>query len=438
MGLGYVGLVSAACFASRGFKVVGFDVDASKVKSINQGLSPIVEPGLDRLINDTVRKGLLKADIDLDKTVANTDMTFVTVGTPSREDGSIDLAYVKSASKLIGEALSQKDDWHLVIIKSTVVPTATENIVKPTIEQTSNKQCGNDFGLCMNPEFLKEGSAIQDTLGADRIIIGEVDAKSGNVLEELYRNFHRKDMPSLIRTTLANAELIKYASNAFLAMKVSFINMIANLCQKLPEGNVNVIAEGLGLDRRIDPSFLRAGIGWGGSCWRKDLEALKNFAHQKGVDLPLVDSTLRINERQPQVATELANGLIGDLSGRRIAVLGLSFKPKTDDMRDAVSIRIVNRLINEGAKVVVYDPTAMENAKKIFENSVEYASCARECLTDAECALVVTEWDEFRKLTPDDFVKHMKIPAVVDGRRIYDPIVFSSRLRFEAVGLRHS
>jgi UDPglucose 6-dehydrogenase len=320
-------------------------------------------------------------------------------------------------------------------VKSTVLPTTTENVVRRIIEEASGKRCSEEFGLCVNPEFLREGSAVEDTFKPDRIIIGEVDKRSGDYLEEIYREFYGDELPPIIRTNPVNAEMIKYANNAFLAMKVSFINMIANLCQKIPGADVEIIARGIGLDKRIGPLFLKAGAGWGGSCFSKDIEALLDYAIKNGVELPLIEATLKVNRSQPYRVVELARELIGGLNGRRISVLGLAFKPGTDDVRDAVSIKIVRRLLDEGAKVVVYDPKAMDNAKRIFGEDVEYASNVEECLKDSECAIVVTEWDEFRKLRPEDFIKLMKTPAVVDGRRIYDPEAYSKKLKFKAIGL---
>ena len=382
-----------------------------------------------------VEEGYLKAVKDPKAAILNSEVTFITVGTPSKEDGSIDLTYIKNASRMIGEALRLKNGWHLVVVKSTVLPTTTENFVKRIIEEASGKMCGEGSGLCVNPEFLREGNAVEDTFKPDRIIIGEVDRRSGDLLEEIYREFYGSELPPIIRTTPVNAELIKYANNAFLAMKISFINMIANLCQKIAGADVEVVARGIGLDKRIGPLFLKAGAGWGGSCFRKDLEALLDYAIKNGVDLPLIEATLKVNRAQPYKVVELARELIGGLSGRRISVLGLAFKPGTDDMRDAVSIKIVRMLVEEGAKVVVYDPKAMENAKRIFGENVEYAGSIEECLKDSECVLIVTEWDEFRRLKPEDFIKLMKIPAVVDGRRIYDPEVYSRKLKFKAIGL---
>ncbi|MEM4310922.1 MAG: nucleotide sugar dehydrogenase [Nitrososphaerales archaeon] len=279
-----------------------------------------------------------------------------------------------------------------------------------------------------------EGKAIEGTFKPDRIIIGEIDKSSGDFLEGFYKEFYSKDVPPIIRTSLVNAELIKYANNAFLAMKVSFINMIANLCQKLPNSDVEVIAKGIGLDKRIGELFLRSGAGFGGSCFPKDLKALLNFGIEKEVNLPLIEATLKINDDQPYKLIELAKELIGDLKGKRISILGLSFKPNTDDMRNAISIKIVNRLLEEGSKIIVYDPKAMKNAKRIFGNRVEYADNLEDCLKGSDCALIVTEWDEFKKLKPQDFINLMKIPAIVDGRRIYDAKDFSSKLKFSAIG----
>jgi len=433
-GLGYVGLTTATCLASRGFKVICYDVDEAKVDAVNSGRAPFFEPKLDELLRRAVEEGYLKAVKDPKTAVLNSEVTFITVGTPSRDDGSIDLTYVKNASRMIGEALRLKSEWHLIVVKSTVLPTTTENVVGRIIEETSGRRCGEGFGLCMNPEFLREGNAVEDTFKPDRIIIGEVDKRSGDFLEEIYREFYGDDLPPIIRTTPVNAELIKYANNSFLAMKVSFINMIANLCQKIPGADVEIVARGIGLDRRIGPLFLKAGAGWGGSCFKKDLEALLDYAIKNCVELPLVEATLKVNRSQPYRVVELARELIGDFRGRRISVLGLAFKPGTDDMRDAVSIKIVRKLLEEGAKVVVYDPKAMDNAKRIFGGDVKYANSVEECLKNSECAIIVTEWDEFRKLKPEDFIRLMRNPVVVDGRRIYDSNVYSRKLKFKAIG----
>ena len=434
-GLGRVGLTTAACVASKGFKVIGFDVDKRKVEIISHGRVPFYEPGLSDLVKYTTKNHFLKVTTNPMEAVLNSDITFIAVGTPSSEDSNIDLTQVEDALKIIGNALQHKNGWHLVVVKSTVIPTTTETVIMPRIEETSGKRCGFGFGLCVNPEFLREGRAVEDTLKPDRIIIGEVDSKSGDVLELFYRKFYGDQLPPVVRTTPISAELIKYANNAFLAMKVSFINMIANLCQRLPNADVEEVAKGIGLDRRIGSLFLKAGAGWGGSCLPKDLRAFLNFGVKKEIKLPLIEATLKINDEQPYKLIDLADELIGGLRGRKIAILGLAFKPNTDDIRNAVSIKIVKKLLEKGAEVTLYDPRATDNARKIFGNNVDYANSVKDCLQSSECVLIVTEWDEFRNLKPDDFIELMKVPAIVDGRRIYDPKTFISKVRFKAIGL---
>jgi len=435
LGLGYVGLTTAVCLASRGFKVIGFDVDDNKVKKIGSGVTPFFEPGLDELLKISLEKGYLKVTIDPEEAILDSEVTFITVATPSREDGSIDLSYVKEAALMIGNCLKQKNEWHLIVVKSTVVPTTSEDIVKKIVEEASGKICGRDFGLCVNPEFLREGSAVEDMFNPDRIIIGEIDKKSGDFLEGMYRKFYGEKIPPIIRTTPVNAEMIKYANNAFLATKVSFINMIANLCQKLPGADIEVVSKGIGLDKRIGPLFLKAGAGWGGSCWPKDLKALLNFGLKLGVELPIIEATIRVNDFQPYKVVDLARNALGGLSGKRISILGLAFKPNTDDMRNAVSIKIVEKVLSEGAEVAVYDPKAIENAKKIFSGKVKYAKSIEECLKGSDCAIIVTEWDEFKKLKVEDFIRLMRNPTILDARRVYHPKEFQNKVKFVAIGL---
>ena len=434
-GLGYVGLTFGVCLASRGFKVVGVDVDEDKVTIIDKGKAPFHEPEIDELLLKVLKKGTFHATTDYRKAVLNSDVSFICVGTPSLSNGSANLEYIKSASRMIGEALRNKISWHLVVVRSTVPPGTCSSVVKPIIERFSGKSARKGFGLCMNPEFLKEGSAVNDIFNPNRIVIGEFDKRSGDFLEELYRKFYAGSMPPLIRTNMINAELIKYASNAFLATKISFINTIANICEHLPSADVNIIAKAIGLDPRISPRFLRAGVGFGGSCFPKDLKALIAKARDLGYDAELLKAAYNVNVTQPYRAVELAKRLIGRLNGKRIAVLGLAFKPNTDDMREAPSIKIINKLLKEGARVVVYDPVAMDNAKRIFRSSVEYAKNLEGCLRGTDCAIIVTEWDEFKRLRPEDFIRLMRSPAVVDGRRIYDPEEFKHKVKFAAIGL---
>jgi UDPglucose 6-dehydrogenase len=285
----------------------------------------------------------------------------------------------------------------------------------------------------MNPEFLKEGSAIYDTLHPDRIIIGEFDKRSGSALNNLYRNFFRRNIPTR-RMSIVEAELVKYANNSFLAMKVSFANMIANLCQKLPSCDVQVITEAVGLDKRIGKSFLRAGLGYGGSCFPKDLAALLSFGDACDVNLPLIRATVAINKNQPLQAIKLGERLVGKLSGKRIALLGLAFKPNTDDIREAASIRIVQELLKRHAKVIVYDPKAVPQTRRVLGDAVTYAESAIQCLRGSDLSILVTEWKSFGQLRPKDFTRLMKQPSIVDGRRIFDASEFVDS-QFRAIGL---
>jgi len=433
-GTGYVGLATAVGFASKGCKVIASTHDPEKAALINKGVPPFYEVGFEELLRKVVEKGYLKCVLDSGEAVLDTDTTFITVGTPSQRDGSIDLQYIQRSAREIGEALKRKNTYHLVVVKSTVVPGTTENVVRPITEKHSGKRCGPGFGLCMTPEFLREGSALHDTLHPDRIIIGEYDDKSGDALESLYTQFYKEELTPIIRTNLPTAELIKYANNSFLATKISFINTIANVCEKIPGADVTMVAKGIGLDQRINPRFLRAGLGYGGSCFPKDVKALIAFSKVQGYDSMLLNAVEDVNNAQPYRAVELVRKLVGDLEGKRIAILGLAFKPNTDDMREAVSIKIVKKLLEEGARVTVYDPFSMKNAKEIFGARVTYASTATECFTDADGCILVTEWDEFKTLNPEDFIKHMQKPVIIDGRRIYNSKEFSRELKFAAMG----
>jgi len=434
VGTGYVGLCTAVCLASKGYKVVAYNHNVEKIAAINKGIPPFYEPGLVNPLKEAVKNKLLRCTLNPEDAVLETDITFIAVGTPSRPDGSINLQYIKTSAKEIGKALYKKKNYHLIVVKSTVVPGTTEKIVKPLLEKQSKKQCGTNFGLCMNPEFLREGLAIHDTLNPDRIILGEHDKKSGEVLEKFYKSFYSEDCPPIIRTNLPTAELIKYASNAFLATKISFTNEIANICQKTPKSDITIVAKALGLDHRINSNFLNAGLGYGGSCFPKDVKALIAFSKSLDYDPLLLNAIEEVNKTQPYKVVELAKKLLGDLRGRRVAILGLAFKPNTDDMREAVSIKVVNKLLEERASVIAYDPAAMNNAQKNFEERIEYAQSIIECIKGADCCIIVTEWEEFKRLKPNDFIQHMKSPIVIDGRRIYDPKEFSQRLKFAAIG----
>ncbi len=433
IGLGYVGLCSALCFADKGFRTFGVDIDREKIRMLNEGEMPFFEPNSQKLLSRVLKRNLILTN-DVQKAIGGSDYSFITVGTPNLPEGDIDLRSIKSVAQDIGKALKLKTSYHLVVVKSTVLPGTTQNTIKPILTQYSEDVCGLDFGLCANPEFLREGSAIQDIYDPDRIVIGEYDQKSGDFLSSLYTDFYKHPV-EIIRTNLSNAELIKYANNSFLATKISYINTIADVCEKVPGADVTTIAKALGLDFRIAPHYLRAGLGYGGSCLPKDLVALLSFSKNYGCNSDLLEAIINVNENRSIRAVEIIKELIGSLFGKRISVLGLSFKPNTDDMRDAVSIKIIKKLIDEGAEVSVYDPMAIRNAKNIFAETVTYTRSTFECLKDADCCILITEWDEFKSLKPEDLISHMRFPALVDGRRITDSLVFRDKIPYAAIGL---
>ncbi len=436
IGAGYVGLCTAVALASKGYNVIAIESDNERVAQINNGIPPFHEPDLEETLQATLQNGNFICWFSgIEMAILKTDITFIAVGTPSKTDGSIDLKFVEAAAADIGKALRKKKSYHVVVVKSTVVPGTTQNIVKAILEELSGKKSGIDFGLCMNPEFLRQGSAFKDTFKPDRLVIGAFDEKSGDFLENFYKAFYDESMPPIVRTSLSTAELIKYASNSMLATKISFINTIANICEKIPGADVKVVAKAMGLDRRIGPLFLNAGLGYGGSCFPKDVKALVACSRAIDYTPKLLEEVEDINRTQPLKAVEFCRKQLDSLKGKNISILGLAFKPDTDDMREASSIPIVHALLKEEAKVTVYDPVAIPVAKNIFHDKVRYADSALSCLKDADCCVVVTEWEEFKKLKPEDFITCMKQPILIDGRRIYDPQRFRKKTRFAAVGL---
>ncbi len=433
IGMGYVGLCTATAFASKGFRTVGIDIDEKKIEQIQHGIAPLYEPQLDGVLKKAVKKKLLVATSDISQAV-NTSSTFLTVGTPSRSDGSIDLSYVEKATGELGTALRQKKSYHLVIVKSTVVPGTTRKTVRPILARSSSKNIGTDLGLCSNPEFLKEGTAIDDALHPDKIVIGSDDEKSSRMLKQLYTRFYGRNLPPIILTNPETAELVKYASNAFLATKISFINTIANIAQEIPGVDVNQVAEAIGHDPRIGPLFLKAGPGYGGSCFHKDIEALINFSEDFGYSPILLRATEETNVRQAGRVVELAEKLTGSLQGKKIAVLGIAFKKDTDDIREAASLRVINLLLKKGARVTTYDPMAIPNARKVISENVEFAADERSALNGADCCIVMTEWNQFRRLRAKDYQAHMHTSSLVDARKLYDPKDYGT-LNFTAIGL---
>ncbi|MFX1419434.1 MAG: UDP-glucose dehydrogenase family protein [Promethearchaeota archaeon] len=439
LGTGFIGLCSAACFAERDIKVLASTHNERKAVIINQGKAPFYEVGLQEMMEDIKKNNpeLLICLTDQVKAVTETDISMITQGTPMREDKSINLSYIENTAKEIGEALKSKNKYHLVVVRSTVVPGTTRNLVGKIISEVSGKEPGKDFGLCMQPEFLAEGRSIEDTLHPDRIVIGEYDDKSGAMLQEFYEYFygdHLKNCP-ILRMNLESAELVKYGNNCLLSTKISYANEFANFAELVPNVDIVQVMKGVGLDYRINPRFLGAGVGFGGACFHKDVNAIKAWSKSKGYHSRLLEAVLDINDDQAIHIVEIAENLAGKLANRKVSLLGLSFKPGTDDMRGAASIRVINELRKRGVKDIVgYDPKALKTAEEELGDKIKYVNSIEEALSDSDCALLITEWDEFKNLTPDDFKKYMKTPNLIDGRRIFDFDEFHKALPFRAIG----
>jgi UDPglucose 6-dehydrogenase len=423
IGTGYVGLVSGACFADFGHSVVCVDKDPAKIAALKDGRIPIYEPGLEALVAENVRQGRLTFATELKDAVARADAVFIAVGTPSRRgDGFADLSYVFAAAREIAESLS---GYTVVVTKSTV-PVGTGDEVERVIREVAPRA---EVAVVSNPEFLREGAAISDFKRPDRIVIGAEDDTAREVLKEIYRPLFLNQAPILF-TSRRTAELTKYAANAFLAMKISFINEIADLCEAVG-ADVQDVARGIGLDNRIGAKFLHAGPGYGGSCFPKDTLALLQTASQAGVEQRIIATVVSVNDdRKAAMADRVAKAVGGSLRGKRIGVLGLTFKPNTDDMRDAPSIPLVKGLIEGGAEVIAFDPVGREQAEPLLPG-IEFAEDAYGAAEGADALVIVTEWDEFRALDLGRLAGRMRGTALVDLRNVYD------RLEAERAGLVH-
>ena len=413
IGTGYAGLSTGVGLASRGHHVTCMDVDAKRIEKIKSGISPIYEPGLEEAMKAALKEGRLETTTDIGEAIKKSEVSLICVPTPSKKDGGIDLSFIEHVSRDMGKALRDLD-YRVVVVKSTVVPETTERVVIPNLEEFSGKKAGDGFGVCVVPEFLREGSALKDVLEPDRIVIGELDRRSGDVLEQLHSVFNAP----IIRTRLRAAELVKYASNAFLATKVSFANEIGNISKKLGI-DVYEVMKGVGLDRRISPHFLRAGIGFGGSCFPKDVAALVHKGGVIGYEPRLLDEVIKLNQRQPHRLVDLLRKRAGTLKGRSVAVLGLAFKADTDDVRESPAIRVVSELVRYGARVRAYDPKAAKNFRELFPQ-ITYCGSVQEALGGAEACLVLTDWAEFRELTDGDF-SLMKERVILEGRKALNP-----------------
>ncbi|MBN1224506.1 MAG: UDP-glucose/GDP-mannose dehydrogenase family protein [Candidatus Aminicenantes bacterium] len=413
IGTGYVGLVSAVCLADLGHTVLGTDVDRDKVDKANQGISHIYEPGLEELLKANLKRGNLSFSHDLDKTIQASDVLFVCVNTPQREDGSADMCYVEGTSRQIAENLNK---YKLIVEKSTV-PVKTSMWIKRTV--SLYKKSDADFDVASNPEFLREGSAVDDFMNPDRVIIGVESEKARDLLVKIYVKYSDK----ILVTNIDTAELIKHASNSFLAMKISYINLMSELCEKT-DADIESVAQGMGLDLRIGPRFLKAGLGYGGSCFPKDVRALIRIGEDLGVNLALLKEVDRINTARIDSFIEKVKKALWIIKDKKIAVLGLSFKPETDDIRNAPSINIIRELQKEGAMLRLYDPEAMSHMKSVFpENApgIAYTENPYDAVREANATLIVTEWEELRNMDLNQVKDLMDNPILIDGRNIFEP-----------------
>ncbi len=440
IGSGYVGLVTGVCLADKGHSIICVDVDYKKVADINQGVPPIFEQGLEKLLKKNIKTNL-RATADLYQAVMDTEVSFITVGTPF--DGEkIDLTQIRDVSREIGETLRDKNSYHLVVMKSTVVPGTTDELVVPILEKEAQKNAGPDFGVGMNPEFLREGVALEDFMNPDRIVLGAIDKKSLDWMEKIYQCFENVD---IVRTNNRTAEMIKYTSNSLLAMMISFSNEIANLSAAIGGIDVTEVMQGVHLDKRLSPfvengkrikppilEFLKAGCGFGGSCFPKDVKALIAHGKQIGKHMKILDAVIEVNQNQPSEIITLIKKYFPDLREIRIAVLGLAFKPGTDDMRESPAIPVVRDLSAQGAFIKAYDPVAMEAAQEVLgNNNITYCQSLNHAINDVDVAVLITAWDEFMQV-PELFANLKAQPLLIDGRRILNKNSFR---RYDGIGL---
>ncbi len=425
VGTGYVGLVTGACFAEFGVEVTCVDVDKGKIDRLNQGIIPIYEPGLGKIVEKNSSAGRLHFTTDIKSAIEQALVIFLAVGTPPREDGSPDMSFYQSAALDIAENMN---GYKVLVTKSTV-PVGTGKWLREFVSE--HQKLKTNFGVASNPEFLREGAAIEDFMRPDRVVIGSNEEDAIAIMKDLYRPLYLIETPVII-TSLESAELIKYAANAFLATKITFINEIANLCDAIG-CDVHDVARGMGMDNRIGKKFLHPGPGYGGSCFPKDTRALTTVADQFGVETLIVDSVIEANERQRKAMIPKIEKLVGDLSGKKIAVLGLSFKPETDDMRESPAIDIIKELQNRGATVKAFDPVAMKEAKHSLPD-IEFATDEFDAIEGADVLVFLTEWNQFRALDMQRVKGLLKSPKIADLRNIYEPSDMRE-LGFEYVGV---
>ncbi|ADE68151.1 MULTISPECIES: UDP-glucose dehydrogenase family protein [Priestia] len=424
IGTGYVGLVTGVCLSEIGHFVTCIDIDEKKVNMMKQGISPIYEPGLEDLMKKNIKDGRLNFSSDHKSSFVNSDVIYIAVGTPQKMSGAADLSYIEEAAKSIAYHITSDT---VVVTKSTV-PVGTNDYIKDII--INNLSNDVKVSIVSNPEFLREGSAVNDTFNGDRIVIGTDNKYVADFMEDIYKNLN---IP-VFKTDIRSAEMIKYASNAFLATKISFINEIANICEKVG-ADIEDIAIGMGQDKRIGKDFLKAGIGYGGSCFPKDTNALVQIAGNNEHNFELLKSVIKVNNNQQKTLVNRLVNRFAELKGKRIAILGIAFKPNTDDIREAASIVIINELAKLGADIIAYDPIAIENAKKILPKEISYASSVNDALSDADAALILTEWEEIKEINLLKLSNTMKEPILFDGRNCFSlEEVRVSNVEYHSIG----
>ena len=413
IGLGFVGLSLASVLASKGNNVIGIDVDVKKCKKICDGITPFFEPDLEKTLKIGLKKKLtISDDFSL---VKDSDMIFVAVGTPQKSNGAIELSMIKKAVTSIGRILAKSKKKSIVLIKSTVTPGTMQNVILPILEKRSGKKAGKDFGLISNPEFLQESNAIKDTKFPHVIVLGGYQTRFMKKTKNFFSKLH-PNVPIII-TNHQTAEMIKYANNSFLATKISFINQLANICENVSEANIDDIAKAIGLDPRIGNLFLNAGPGYGGSCLPKDMKAIIKFSNRTGITPTLLNAVEKTNEDQIDSIIGLMKKALGRIESKNITVLGTAFKPNTDDIRNSIAIKLIKKILKMKGKVRIHDPKAMENTRKIFGNKIEYAETLSNALKNSHCAVIMTQWTQYKTLN-DNSIKNMRKKLIVDCRRM--------------------
>ena len=413
MGLGFVGLSMSSVLASKNYNVVGIDIDNQKCSDIRNGLLPLFEPDLENTLRIGLKKKLtISNNFSL---IKNCDMIFVTVGTPQKSNGAIELSMIKKATTTIGQIIRKSKKSPIIFIKSTVVPGTAENVILPILEKKSGKKANRDFGIISNPEFLQESNAIRDTKYPHAIVLGGKQSKYMKKAKMFFSKMH-PNVPIVI-TNFQTAEMIKYANNSFLATKISFINQLSNICQNIPGTNIDDVAKIIGLDPRIGKLFLNAGPGYGGSCLPKDISALINFADKIGVNPLLLNAVKKTNHEQVNNIVSLMKKILGNIAAKRITVLGTAFKPNTDDIRDSKSIELIKKLLKNKAKITIHDPKAIENTKKIFGEKILYAKSISDALNKSQCVIIMTHWKQYDTLN-NNSIKQMNRKIIIDCRRV--------------------